>query len=78
MTTATDTIAFALRTEDAAWIKRNAEMVDGKNGLVWVRVPAAEVERFDRMGRPWMQAEKDASRAANVARVLAAMGRHGS
>ena len=47
--------AFALRTDDTAWIERNAEISVGDDGLVWVYVPAAEVERFDRMGRPWLR-----------------------
>jgi hypothetical protein len=47
--------AFAVRTDDAAWIERNAQISVGEDGLVWVYVPAAEVERFDRMGRPWMR-----------------------
>jgi hypothetical protein len=47
--------AFAVRTEDAAWIERNAQISVGEDGLVWVYVPAAEVERFERMGRTWLR-----------------------
>ena len=47
--------AFALRTDDAAWIGRNSEISVSQDGLVYVYVPAAEVERFDRMGRPWLR-----------------------
>ena len=46
--------AFAVRTDDAAWIARNHGTTDDA-GRVLVQVPAAEVERFDRMGRPWLR-----------------------
>lgn len=52
---AAETTTFALRTDDAAWIKRNAQISVGEDGLVWVYVPAAEVERFNRMGKPWLR-----------------------
>jgi hypothetical protein len=45
---------FALRTDDAAWIERNAQVVDGE-GRVYVYIPAAEVERFERMGTSWLR-----------------------
>jgi hypothetical protein len=54
-TTAGRVTAFAVRTDDAAWIERNAQISVGEDGLVWVYVPAAEVERFNRMGRPWLR-----------------------
>jgi hypothetical protein len=50
MTTAT----FALRTNDAAWIKRNGA-VTGEAGRVLVQVPASQVEKITRCGRPWLQ-----------------------
>ena len=49
-----DTVAFALRTDDTAWVTRNHGII-WENGRVFVQVPAAEVERFDRMGRPWLR-----------------------
>lgn len=48
-------VAFSLRTDDTEWIKRHALIPVGEDGLVWVYVPAAEVERFDRMGRSWLR-----------------------
>ncbi len=47
-------IAFALRTDDAAWIARNHGTTD-QAGRVLVQVPAAEVQKITRMGKPWLQ-----------------------
>jgi hypothetical protein len=52
--TSTETATFALRTDDAAWIARNHATI-GEAGRVLVQVPAAEVEAFTRMGRPWIR-----------------------
>jgi hypothetical protein len=48
------TATFAVRTDDAAWVTRNHGVTDAA-GRVLVQVPAAEVERFERMGRPWIR-----------------------
>jgi hypothetical protein len=48
------TTTFALRTSDAAWIKRNSGVTD-ETGRVLVQVPAAEVEKITRCGKPWLQ-----------------------
>lgn len=54
MSTATETTTFALRTDDAAWIARNHGQADA-SGRVVVQVPAAEVGKVTRMGKPWLQ-----------------------
>jgi len=46
--------AFALRTDDAAWIARNHGTTD-QAGRVTVQVPAADVQKITRMGKPWLQ-----------------------
>jgi hypothetical protein len=51
----TTTTAFALRTADTDWIERNHGIADPENDRIFVQVPAAEVERFDRTGRPWIR-----------------------
>jgi hypothetical protein len=48
------TVTFALRTSDQAWIKRNGA-VTGEAGRVLVQVPASEIEKITRCGRPWLQ-----------------------
>ena len=52
MTTGTTT--FTIRTDDTAWIARHFGATDD-TGKTFVQVPAAEVEDFDRMGRPWLR-----------------------
>jgi hypothetical protein len=47
------TVTFALRTSDQAWIKRN-RAVTGEAGRVLVQVPASQVEKITRCGRPWL------------------------
>ena len=49
-----ETVTFTLRTEDRAWVYRNHGSTDD-TGKTFVQVPAAEVEHFDRMGRPWLR-----------------------
>ena len=50
----TETATFTLRTDDTAWIERNHGATDD-TGKTFVQVPAAEVEQFDRMGKPWLR-----------------------
>jgi hypothetical protein len=51
---AAETTTFTLRTDDAAWIIRHHGVTDD-TGKTFVQVPAAEVEQFTRMGRPWIR-----------------------
>ncbi len=55
MSNTAETTAFALRTDDADWITRNHGIADPETARTFVQVPATEVERFDRMGRPWLR-----------------------
>ena len=48
-----ETITFALRTEDSAWIERN-QATPGEAGRVYVQVPASEVTQTTRCGKPWL------------------------
>ena len=50
----THTIAFALRTDDTAWIARNHATV-GEAGRVFVQVPADQVERHTFAGVPMLR-----------------------
>ena len=45
---------LALRTDDTAWIARNHGTTD-PDGKTFVKVPAAKVEQFTRMGKPWIR-----------------------
>ena len=61
------TTAFALRTDDAAWITRNHGVTDDA-GRVLVQVPAADVEKVTFCGHPHLRyrfadAPKDAGNA---------------
>lgn len=47
------TVTFALRTSDTAWIARNHGTTD-EAGRVLVQVPADQVGKVTRMGRPWL------------------------
>jgi hypothetical protein len=49
----TQTVPFALRTDDAAWIARNHGTTDDA-GRVIVQVPAAEVTKITTCGRPFL------------------------
>lgn len=48
------TIAFALRTDDTAWIARNNGTI-GEAGRVFVQVPASEVEMTTFAGVPMLR-----------------------
>ena len=52
--TAADQTQFALRTKDAAWIKRHNGRTD-EAGRVHVTLPAARVERITFAGKPWLR-----------------------
>lgn len=47
------TAAFALYTDDAAWIARNGGTA-GEAGRVFVQVPAGEVAKITSCGRPFL------------------------
>ena len=49
-----DTTGFALRTKDAAWIKRHNGRADD-SGRVHVTLPAAKVEHLTFAGKPWLR-----------------------
>lgn len=51
---AADLREFALRTTDAAWIKRHNGRDDG-DGRIFVMVPAAKVEEIKFAGKPWLR-----------------------
>lgn len=68
------TAAFAVRTDDQAWIKRNNGVTD-EAGRVLVQVPAAEVEKITSCGRPFLVrtfADKPADAGNATVRCLAA------
>lgn len=54
MTSTAETTAFALRTDDAAWITRN-HGTTGEAGRVLVQVPAAEVEKVTFCGKAMLR-----------------------
>lgn len=53
-TTAPALADFALRTHDAAWIRRHNGRDDG-DGRITVRVPASEIEAVTVCGRPMLR-----------------------
>jgi hypothetical protein len=48
------TVPFALRTTDAAWIKRHNGQVDA-DGRVTVMLPAEQVEKIKFAGKDWLR-----------------------
>jgi hypothetical protein len=51
---AADLRQFALRTKDAAWIRRHNGRTDN-DGRVFVSLPAAAVEEITFAGKPWLR-----------------------
>lgn len=49
-----DTTEFALRTRDAAWIRRHNGHTDD-DGRVHVTLPAAKVEKIKFAGKDWLR-----------------------
>jgi hypothetical protein len=53
---AADLVQFALRTGDAAWIKRH-DGHTGTDGRVFVQVPASEIAAVKFAGKDWLRHE---------------------
>lgn len=63
-----DIVEFALRTSDAAWIKRH-DGRPGENGCIIVQVPASEITAVKFAGGDWLR-HRFADRPSDIPHAL--------